>query len=35
VCREICLGIGLIYKVKLKRILAGRLVETFVKGGRC
>jgi hypothetical protein len=34
-CREMCLGISLTYKVKLKRTLVGRLVKTSVKGGRC
>ena len=29
------LGISLIRKAKLKRILAGYLVKTSVKGGRC
>ena len=28
------LGISLIYKAKLKRILAGYLVKTSIKGGR-
>ena len=28
------LGVGLIYKAKLKRILEGYLVKTSVKGGR-
>ena len=28
------LGISLIYKAKLKRILVGYLVKTFIKGGR-
>ena len=28
------LGISLVYKTKLKRMLAGYLVETFIKGGR-
>ena len=28
------LGISLIYKAKLKRILAGYPVKTFIKGGR-
>ena len=28
------LGISLIYKAELKRILAGYLVETSIKGGR-
>jgi hypothetical protein len=34
VYREIYLGISLTYKAKLKRTLVGRLVKTFVKGGR-
>ena len=29
------LGINLIHKAKLKRMLAGYLVKTFIKGGRC
>jgi hypothetical protein len=29
------LGISLTRKAKLKRTLAGYLVETFIKGGRC
>ena len=33
--REMYLGVGLTYKAKLKRMLAGRLVKTSVKGGRC
>ena len=28
------LGISFIYKAKLKRILTGYLVKTFIKGGR-
>ena len=28
------LGISLIHKTKLKRILVGYLVKTFIKGGR-
>ena len=28
------LGISLVYKAKLKRMLVGYLVETFIKGGR-
>ena len=28
------LGISLVRKAKLKRILAGYLIETFIKGGR-
>ena len=28
------LGINLIYKAKLKKILVGYLVKTFIKGGR-
>ena len=28
------LGVSLIYKAELKRILARYLVETFIKGGR-
>ena len=28
------LGISLAYKAELKRILAGYLVKTFIKGGR-
>ena len=28
------LGINLIYKAELKKILVGYLVETFIKGGR-
>ena len=28
------LGISLIHKAKLKRILVGYLVKTFIKGGR-
>ena len=28
------LGVSLIHKAKLKRILVGYLVETFIKGGR-
>ena len=28
------LGISLMYKAKLKRILVGYLVKTFIKGGR-
>jgi hypothetical protein len=35
VYREICLGISLTYKAKLKRILVGRLVKTSIKGRRC
>ena len=34
-CVERCvLGISLIYKAKLKRILVGYLVKTFIKGER-
>ena len=34
-CIKRCvLGISLIYKAKLKRMLAGYLVKTFIKGGR-
>jgi hypothetical protein len=28
------LGISLIHKAKLKKILAGYLVKTFIKGGK-
>ena len=28
------LGISLVYKTKLKRMLIGYLVKTFIKGGR-
>jgi hypothetical protein len=39
VCKKKCvkrcvLGISLIYKAKLKRMLAGCLVEIFIKGRR-
>ena len=38
-CKKMCvkryvLGISLIYKAKLKKILVGYLVKTFIKGGR-
>ena len=34
-CVKRCvLGISLVYKAKLKKILAGYLIETFIKGGR-
>jgi len=29
-----CLGVSLMYEAELKRTLAGRLVETSVKGGK-
>ena len=37
--RKICvkryvLGVSLVHKAELKRILAGYLVKTFIKGGR-
>ena len=39
-CKKKCikryvLGISLVYKAKLKRILAEYPVETFIKGKRC
>ena len=39
-CKKKCvkryiLGISLIHKTELKRILVGYLVKTFIKGGRC
>jgi hypothetical protein len=39
VCKEIyikryILGISLMHKAKLKRMLVGYLVKTFIKGGR-
>ena len=38
-CKKKCvkryvLGISLVYKTKLKRMLIGYLVKTFIKGGR-
>ena len=29
------LGVSLIYKAKLKKILIGYLIKTFIKGKRC